>query len=228
MKKNLKEITVHKFKNSDKLTHFAPEWEYIIIDAFMNNVDCKRLSKFLLDKEKEILNIPIENNLISDGETGLGYNSTTSRHKVYNVLNFKDKEISKIEENIKAIHELYLKQLNINLPKELYVQCWVNIMRKNQQIKEHTHGTNSESYLGGHITIQSEKTFTHYINTNLSKNVDPLYDFPIANKIGNITLFKQIMPHYTDTHLGNSERITIAFDLSPFKKPLPWKRIYGH
>ena len=146
MDSKLKEISVHKFKNSDKLTPFAPEWNYIIVDAFMSDVDCKKLSKFLLNKEKDILNIPIETNLISDGDTGLGYNSTTSRHKTYNILDFENEEISKIEKNIKNIHETYLKQLNIDLPKELYAQCWVNIMRKNEQIKQHTHSTDSSSF----------------------------------------------------------------------------------
>ena len=115
------------------------------------------------------------------------------------------------------------------MPKELYAQCWVNIMRKNEQIKEHRHSADSKSYLSGHITVQAEKTFTHYINTNLIKDFHPLYDISITNKIGNIILFKEVMPHYTDVHLGNSERITLAFDLSPLKQPsnTAWKKLYG-
>ena len=33
------------------------------------------------------------------------------------------------------------------------------------------------------------------------------------NKVGKITLFPNYIPHFTNTHEGDNERITIAFDL---------------
>ena len=34
------------------------------------------------------------------------------------------------------------------------------------------------------------------------------------NKIGKLTLFQNCVPHFTDTHNDDKERITLAFDLS--------------
>ena len=228
MKNKLKKIKLYNFKNNENISPFAPEWNYLIVDAFMSNVNCKELARFLLEKEKDILNTPIDPNLISDGNTGLGNNSTTSRHKIYNFLNFENEEILKIEDNIKIIHKIYLSYLNIPLPTELYAQCWFNVMRKNEQIKQHKHSAHPYSYLSGHITVQSEETHTHYINSNLDPSFKKDYDFPIKNKDGNITLFNETIPHYTDMHLGSAERITVAFDLSFFPRSKTWKKLYGH
>jgi hypothetical protein len=227
MEKELEEIKFYRFKNEKNISPFAPSWDYLILEAFMSDINIKKLTKFLLEKEKIILNTPIESDLIVDGNTGLGKNSVTSRYRIYNLLDFENEEILKIENNIKTIHKIYLTNLNIPLPNELYAQCWFNVMRKNEQIKQHKHSANTFSYLSGHITVQSEKTYTHYINSHLDKTFK-YYDFQLENRPGNITLFNETMTHYTDMHLGNSERITIAFDLSFFPRTKNWKKLYGN
>ena len=54
--------------------------------------------------------------------------------------------------------------------KELWIQCWANIMRNKEQIKPHLHGTNPRTYLGGNICLQCNNTSTNYINPKKSKN----------------------------------------------------------
>jgi len=88
-------------------------------------------------------------------------------------------------------------------------------MRKGDKIKPHLHCTTPESYLGGHICVQTEGTSTHYINPINQINDPEIYTS--KNEIGKITLFQSNIPHYTDK-VSKGERITIAFDLFLEKK----------
>jgi len=202
------------FKSLPKKNYFAPEWDYYIIEDIIQNVNFKSLSKFLLKKEKELLRktelIIKESNV--DGYTGLGKNSITSRYNLFNVFNFKNKEIVKIKKEILNIHKRLLKAVNINKPKNLWIQSWFNVMRKGEFIKPHIHGVTPDIYLGGHICVQVENTHTNYINPVNQINDPEIYYS--KNEVGKITLFQNCIPHFTDVHNSNKERITIAFDLS--------------
>ena len=88
-------------------------------------------------------------------------------------------------------------------------------MKKGEQIKPHIHGTEPNIYLGGHICVQCDNTSTHYINPVNQINEPEIYSS--NNEVGKITLFQNCIPHYTDIHKGNKERITIAFDLALIK-----------
>ena len=212
----MNKIKIYNFINEPKQTFFAPEYNYYIAEAFIKDINFKNLSNFLLKKEKEILKLPVTNKNIKDGYTGLGKNSTTARHTEYNVLNFKNKEIKKIEKNIVFFHNEFLKGLHLPIPNELYIQCWVNIMKKGEKINPHLHDISPNCYLGGHICIQCNDTSTYYLNP-LDQINEPS-TFKSKNEVGKITLFQQYITHYTDVHKSNKERITIAFDLT-IKKP---------
>ena len=204
-------------KSSKKNNFFAPEWNYYIVEDIIKNIKFDLLSKFLLKKEKEILKIKNNSNkIIKDGYTGLGENSVTSRHLLFNIFNFNNTEINKIKKHIIEIHNKFLNYLKIEIPKNLWIQCWFNVMRKGESIKAHIHGTSPDTYLGGHICVQVEKTSTNYINPVNQINDPEIYYS--KNEIGKITLFQNCIPHFTDMHNSNKERITIAFDLSVINK----------
>lgn len=206
------------FKSKPKLTPFAPEWNYFIFETNVNNIDFKKLTKYLLSKEKEILKLPCttKEDKVSDGYTGLGKYSVSSRYDRYNVFFWKNKEINILKKNIIEIHDKFLKLLKLDIPKELYIQSWVNIMRKGEQIKPHIHNTEADTYLGGHICIQCNNTSTIYMNPVNQLN-DP-ETYVSKNEVGKLTLFQSNLPHYTDIHNFDKERITIAFDLFLNKK----------
>ena len=128
------------FKSLPKKNYFAPEWDYYIIENIIKKVNFKSLSKFLLKKEKELLKItkPILKASTVDGYTGLGENSITSRYASFNVFNFKNKELYKISKEIINIHKTLLNFLKIETPKNLWIQCWFNVMRKGEFIKPHS------------------------------------------------------------------------------------------
>jgi hypothetical protein len=207
------ERKIINFKSKPKNNFFAPEWNYYIIEDLVENINFKSLSKFLLKKEKELLKITNPSNKKSvDGYTGLGENSITSRYNSFNVFNFKNKEILKIKKTILEVHKKLLKHLNIKIPKNIWILCWFNVMRKGESIKTHLHTVTPDAYLGGNICVQVENTHTNYINPVNQINDPEIYYS--KNEIGKITLFQNCIPHFTDVHNSNKERITIAFDLS--------------
>jgi len=207
-------MDIINFKSNPKNNFFAPEWNYFIAEGSIKDINFNDLSKFFLNKKNEILklNNTIKENKISDGYTGLGKDSTTSRFDKYNVFSWKNKNINKLKINIINFHKEFLNFFKLKLPKELYIQCWVNIMEKGKKISPHLHSVDPDCYLGGHICIQVNNTSTYYINPINQINDPEIYQS--KNEIGKITLFQNNIPHFTNEHEDDIERITIAFDLS--------------
>ena len=95
------------FKSPPRNNIFAPEWNYSLIETNINPIDFKSLTNFLMKKEKDILKLKSG----SDGYTGLGKKSVTSRHHSYNIFDFKNKEIIKLKKEILNLHNLFLQKL---------------------------------------------------------------------------------------------------------------------
>ena len=203
-------VNIVKFKSDPKRTFFAPEFDYTIFETQTSQLDLKELAKLILSKEKELLSLPIST-VSGDAYTGLKKDSTTTRFDKYNVLKWEGKNIQNLKGNIVSFHNHILKYFNQPLPNDLYIQCWANIMRKGEQIKPHLHDIGSYCYLGGHICVQCDDTSTHYINP-INQINDPM-TYSSKNDVGKMTIFPDNVPHYTDIHNSDNERITIAFDL---------------
>jgi hypothetical protein len=210
-------MKIINFKSKPRNNFFAPEWNYFLGEDFIKDINFNHLSKFILNKKNKILKLDntIRENKISDGYTGLGKDSTTSRFDKYNVFHWKNKNIDKLKINILNFHKNFLNFFKLKLPNELYIQCWVNIMNKGEKINAHLHSTSPDCYLGGHVCVQVNNTSTYYINPINQINEPEIYKS--ENEIGKITLFQNNIPHYTDKHKFEEKRITIAFDLSLIK-----------
>lgn len=216
-----------RFQNDKPLTAFAPQWDYIIGEDFLfennqhSNLSYWSLVKdIILKKEKKIINSTEPSFTgVSDGYTGLGPNSLTSRFKRFNVFKWKETAITTLLEGVKNKYLKFLKVLTVPRRK-VWIQCWANVMRKGEVIKPHIHGQGPYSYLGGHVCVTHNNTSTFYINSINQLN-DPEV-FESKNEIGKITLFQSCIPHYTSTNNSDSERITLAFDIvvdeDPFDK----------
>lgn len=220
----MKDVKIHTFKSADRLTPFAPEWDYKIIEGVIENVDFGYIASYLLKKQDEILQLKPTH----DGLTGLGLNTTTARHASFNIFNFEDTEINKLKINISSLHNVLLKSLGMSDALNyinLYTQCWYNVMNKGQKILTHLHDVTPTCYLGGHITVQCDDTYTGYTHPALVPLLDENTDnnsfvHKSKNIVGKITLFPNYIPHFTSVHQGNKKRITIAFDLLT-KQPSP-------
>lgn len=202
-------MEIIKFVSMPRQTPFAPEWSYVLGEDTISDIDFEKIALIILSKEQEIINSYPGNN---DGHTGLGENSLTSRFQHFNVFRWQEPEILKLKEKIKEKYKLFLRKLEVN-PCKVWIQCWANVLRTDEEIKPHIHTTSPFSYLGGHISIQCEDTSTVYINP-----VDQINDpeiFVSPNAVGKLTIFQNCIPHYTTMHKGLRERITVAFDLYP-------------
>jgi hypothetical protein len=204
-------MEIINFKSNPKTNFFAAEWSFWMLEDIIKGINFKELSKFLLKKEKEIITTTKPCNKESpDGYTGLGPNSITSRYEEFNLLKFNNKEIKKVKKAILKSHNLFLSNLKIEHPKELWIQCWYNVMRKGEKINTHVHHTGNDSYLSGHLCVQVDNTSTKYFTSPDQINDVSIYSS--NNKTGKITIFQTFIPHFTDTHNSEKERITIAFD----------------
>tara|TARA_B100000427_G_C15368447_1_gene533221 strand:+ start:139 stop:819 length:681 start_codon:yes stop_codon:yes gene_type:complete len=209
----MKDLSLIRFKSEEKETPFAPTWDYTLVEGQIEDVDFDYIAKYLIEKKEEILKIKPSK---GDGYTGLGKNSTTARHADYNIFNFGDEEINKLKSNILFLHSKLIgtigsDEFNKYRCDGLYIQCWYNVMKKGERILPHLHDTESVCYLGGHITVQCDDTYTGYINPVNQISKPDIHES--KNKVGKLTLFPNYLPHFTNKHNGDKERITIAFDL---------------
>ncbi len=205
-------VSIAKFKSEPRKTFFAPEYNYTIFETEVQQVNFQNLAKLILSKEKLILQLPTST-VAKDAYTGLNENSTTQRFDKYNVLKWEDENIEPLKGNILHFHNGIMQYFKLPIPKELYIQCWYNVMRKGEQIKPHIHDIGPNCYLGGHICVQCDDTSTHYINP-INQINDPML-YSSKNEVGKMTIFPNNVPHYTDIHNSDSERITLAFDIFP-------------
>jgi hypothetical protein len=201
-----------QFKSEKPETIFAPWWFYIIGEDRFINIDFKKIASLILEKEKNIIETtpPMSNKESPDGYTGLGPNSLTSRYQNFNVLSWDDEDIEKLKEKIREKYLEFLEQVDAPRRK-VWIQCWANVLRHGEEMKPHIHATHKYTYLGGHITVQSENTSTIYINPINQINNPETYES--INTVGKLTIFQNNIPHYTTKHLGKRERISIAFDI---------------
>ena len=197
-------MKIYNFK-CDTFTPFAPHWDYYVGEK-ESKLDYFDLKEEILNKEQEIISkYEYEN----DWGTGLGKRSLTARSNRYNLLEFNNAE--GLREEIRSLHDEFLKGLGYEYTGKIYVQCWANVMRKNQKIKVHCHGFGPYSHLSGHLCVQVNEdlypTSTHYYNPY---GVEP---WSSPNNNNKMTIFPTWLKHGTDRHIDDVERITIAFDI---------------
>lgn len=204
------QITV--FQNHPKQTPFAPEWNYFLAEDQLDEVDFNEIARIILSKEKDIIQKYPSGTISVDAYTGLGENSLTSKWQHFNVFKWQEPEIIKLKE---AVYKRYIALLEaLKVPrKRVYAQCWANVLRDGQDIKQHIHGIHQWIYLSGHITVKCTDTATAYVNPANQLRSNDAETYYIKNQVGHITFFPSYIPHFTTVHHGDEERISIAFDL---------------
>lgn len=213
------------FTNGRLRTPTAPEYKCSIFGGYINYVDLQTLSNIVIEKEKEITLLDLPDDMISHGYTGLGPEALTSRFKCFNVLLWQYPEIHILKEEIRFFYNLACDHYQIDKNEKVFIQCWANVLRKGQKMKNHRHsGNTDESFLSGHITVKCDDTQTVYQNPFSDVLHNPEYYY-FNNQPGRINLFNSYIYHYTTEHNNDSERITIAFDLFYKNKPSEGKII---
>lgn len=207
-----------KFKNLKrdlKLSPYAPEWDFTLGFSEVNSIDLGTLYSTILKKERVIKKLPLSkvynSENFTDGYTGLGKNSTTSRFQHYNVFDWNTKETNQLKIEISRSLVKYNNFLDNKIPQNLWINCWVNILRFGQHITPHLHSVKEDCYLSGHFVVNSKNTSTVYINP-VNQIMDPEV-VKVENKAGEMTIFPSYVPHYTTKHYSFKPRVTIAFDI---------------
>lgn len=204
-------MIIKKITNDTPKTFFSPKYEYYICEDFLSGVDFTKIGQLILQKEKIIIDNTYTNkNIINDGGTGLGTNSLTSRYRNFNLFFWPEKEILNLREKIKEKYVVFLNALQIPRRK-VWMQCWANVLRKNEEIKMHLHQSSNYCYLGGHVMINCHNTSTFYVNP--INQIQQPEVFESKNEIGKITFFQNNIPHFTNKNFSDQERISIAFDI---------------
>ena len=207
-----------RFVSRPPVSPYAPQWDFRVGTSICEDIDTNSLSEFLLLKEKEVKKLPTSlriDGTESDGYTGLGSNSTTSKFQSYNILTWNHPEIKKLKSNIARNIIDYNNECGSKTPNEIYIICWYNVLRFGQKIKPHHHSANPDCYLSGHFNVQVNDTSTVYMSPINQLNDPDVID--IKNKDGDVTLFPSYIFHYTTPHYSFKPRITIAFDLNLYK-----------
>ena len=176
-----------------------------------SDINVLKLSKKILKNESKIIKkYPPRgyDGLITDGNTGLGSGSLTSRFYHFNVLSWDGTDL--VKKTIRSGYEAYTGLIGT----PIYVKCWANVMRKGDQIKSHKHAEqykyDEEDYLCGHISVKVDGTTSTYYQSS-----SDIHSFLNIN--GMITIFPCYLYHWTDQYNGDSERITLAFDIKSKK-----------
>ena len=196
------------YKSDPPQSPFAPQWDFTIGEKQID-IDCEELTKIILQKEEEIKSqFPAS----SDGNTGLGPDSLTSRFRHFNVLTWRFPATDQLHQEIKKFHRQYYQSMFgvFKAPPKVRIRCLANVLRKGERIKKHWHSVHQHTYLGGHLTVAAVGTKTIYEHPydNIGRN------YEAENVPGKLTLFPNYLPHYTTVNQQDSPRITIAFDLT--------------
>jgi len=201
-------MTILKMSSMEPMTEYAPFWNYSFFlkkwDRDMSILDTIR--SWLLENEKKIIN---KFSYDYDGYTGLGKSSVTGRFSQYNLFHLTS-ELPELKELLDFIKDSYVEFVSIedNPIRETEVVSWYNVLRKGQQVQEHNHGSGNDVYLSGTFVLDDYPTFT-----NFKCPFDRDVILPIPNNKGLLTFFPSFVYHYSDEYKGDSERLTIAFDI---------------
>ena len=163
---------------------------HIKIPNFLSTEECKLIEKVLLEKEQEILALPLTTDM---------YTGTTARYSEYNFLNY--------------IPEINIIEKLFNLPimqdeDECWIQCWGNVLNKGEEIPMHNHGHPENIFYACNIFISgSDNCFTFYDDVG-----------HVSNKIGELHLIDCHLWHGVKENTNDQPRLSIACDIH-FKDP---------
>ena len=202
---------LYGWKSEPPLTPFAPSYAHYLTDKkIFSEEECKEWNTYLLTQERILLDK--FRTTFTDGGTGLGGLSITSRYRDFNVLKFNFHLVERLKiEIFNGIRCLLDISGNTAWQDTLYANCWFNVLRQGEQMAMHSHGYHSNIFYGFHLNINVIETFTSYIHP-IKFQEDT---FHVPNKIGYLTLFPCLVPHSVSMNRYITPRITIAGDIFP-------------
>jgi len=200
-------MRIIKMKSMLPITEYAPSWNISFgADQWTDTTSMEAIKKWMIDNEQMIVKTYPVN---TDGGTGLGNDSVTSRFGQYNLFDFVD-QCPELEKLLEFFRLTYLKFVTKdgNPIKPCDIVCWYNILRPGEEIKGHFHGAGHDAYLSGNMHLGEYDTVTFYRNP-----FDCNVWFPARNLKGGITIFPSYVWHKTDKYTAEDLRVSVAFDI---------------
>ena len=191
------------------MNEYAPTWNIPLwFDRLEDKAKLLKMKQWILNNEESIIN-KNKHQSKDDGGTGLGKDSLTAQYNSFNLFKVA-KDVPEFVELLKWLQKSYVNFMNENKtqPRKCLMFCWANVIRKGQPIEIHNHGAKHFSYLSGNLHFEDYDTKTVYHNP-----VNPRMVYETNNVSGGLTLFPSYIFHQADEHKGDSERVSMAFDL---------------
>ena len=164
---------------------------------FLSPIECKRLSAFVLSEEQRVLDIP--------NPYPSGYKGLTGQHSVYNWLSHPTLKVLNIPQRLFELPDF-------EDTTHVAIQCWMNILRQQERIGTHEHGSDpnnpSPPFYAINIFLSGNPTTgTHYEDIGHSPNT-----------LGDIHIIENTLAHSVPSQLFREPRISMAMDV--FAKPI--------
>jgi hypothetical protein len=171
------------------------------------------LKTFLLEQYKRIEKGEVlKNNDINEKSIWDSSGSiTTSKWNKYNVFQFYTPEIHNLFKSVKSMLIEACDYYGVNFEKEQYwVQGWFNVNYNHVgKLDWHEHGGNGAPWFHGYYCVEAEPSTTHYKVFDQETERHNKNNYAILSETGH--------PHAMADWSWDGPRITIAYDLVPFR-----------
>tara|TARA_B100001057_G_scaffold452474_1_gene496375 strand:+ start:1092 stop:1634 length:543 start_codon:yes stop_codon:yes gene_type:complete len=147
---------------------------------FLSYDESNFIAQYVIDNEEQVKNTGI------DVYEGTAKDSLTGRYMSHNYL-------------FTPCGDILRPKLVEVFGKGIIVQCWANIFRKGEGIREHEHGVNA---ISGNIFLKGDPNHgTYYENEK------------VINKIGELTYFHSELRHHVKPNPDDEPRVSMAIDV---------------
>lgn len=208
------EWEVLTYKNRDGLfPAMEIDWEVKILVGSLQNAHkiTEPLEELVRTQEERLCKHTAPK---SDGHTMLDDTHLTARYENWNVFYMDHPAVEVLWNYIAEGFKNYMEVLNINYPSDVptCVQSWGNVLRKSEDIGEHTHASNPcNTVMSTNFCVTADETTATVYNLPGYKKRKA----EIVNEPGQLVVFPPWIPHYTTPfEYDDSVRITIASDFS--------------
>jgi len=201
-------MPLKRFRSPPPKSPFGPDWDVPLwIDELKDPDTLAAIRDLVLSREQEVKSgiapHPIAG--ISDG--------MTNRWQGFNIFGWPEPEVRALHDFVHASYLEYLEILGLQR-RRCYIQGWANVVRQGEKFAPHTHDQSPYAYISGNFTVACEGTETIYHPPYLYQgSPNKRASMAIENEPGMLTLFPSTLYHETSAHPGESERVSLAFDI---------------
>jgi hypothetical protein len=204
MSKHRRREILKYWSNDEPCSAFSARWRIPFFQTSIGDPPMNEdLAAVVRARMPEVMSLPAG----SDGNTGLGSQSMTSRFQMYNLLAWEEPAIGQLRDEVYQAYLAFLEAMEEDR-RRVYIQCWANLMNPGQFLRRHVHSVSSTAFVSGNYAVvdSDSQTIYNYIYNDA-------YTLPFGTTAGSLVLFPSYIPHYTTRHPGPGLRISIGFDV---------------